>query len=38
LEKSIQEQPGNYVWSHNRWKHAGKYEEEMNKNQEEVQA
>ena len=29
LEKSISEQPGNYVWSHNRWKHVGRYEEAM---------
>jgi KDO2-lipid IV(A) lauroyltransferase len=38
LEKSIQEQPGNYVWSHNRWKHVGKYEEEMKKAQAESKA
>lgn len=29
LEKQIKENPGNYLWSHNRWKHSYKMEENL---------
>ena len=37
IEKQIREQPAYYFWSHNRWKHSGKYEEWLAKQKSKAQ-